>query len=163
MAMKSRYQRLEWLLQSQKVRWVILRGLPKQRATLHLHCPSRPYRISFKPNKAVFCCRVVQMHFIQRHCCILTQFVPKFRCVIKSTSDFLSNIDMSVTWEHILEWIDEPASHENKLGSSISHLCQFKRLLYNACCTTTIGFISMKFTGNAQLHIFYICAKIHAN
>ena len=36
-----------------------------------------------------------------------------------------SNVDMSVTWEHIMEWINGQASCEHKLNFSISHLFQF--------------------------------------
>ena len=37
---------------------------------------------------------------------------------------------MSLTQEQIMQWIYAPASRERKLDFSITHLCEFKRLLH---------------------------------
>ena len=75
----------------------ISRGLPKERAPSHKQWPLSPRLSSLRPEKRpTFCWWNVQMHSIQRQCCILT----KFMLVNKSTCNF-SSTDMSLSKEQI--------------------------------------------------------------
>ena len=56
-------------------------------------------------------------------------FMLKLGSVMKSTFEF-SIIDMPLTQEHVMQWINATASRERRLDYSIYHLCQFKRLLH---------------------------------
>ena len=114
MATKWRYHSVEWLLQSCPGKFhedcschhgQISRGLPPLgRAGAH----------SSPTKKPIFLWWNVQMHSIKRQCCMLTQCVPKFRFVILNLQVDFSNIALSVTREHIMEWINDGLIKKNQ-------------------------------------------------
>ena len=113
------------------VRSIIARyqGLAKERAPSHKQCPLRLCLISLRPERRqtfwFYWWFKVQMHFIQRQCCILTTFM----LVVKSACVFFPSTDMFYPRNNFIcasiAWM--------QLWFSISHICEFKRLLHQKC------------------------------
>ena len=97
--------------------------------------PGRAWAPWGPKKRPTLCWLNVQMHSIQRQCCILT----KFTLVIKSTCDSFSNADLFLFNEQI--YLRRRRVNPNLIFNF--SLCQFRHLSHK-----TVSLISIQFTGN---------------